>query len=649
MKLRVLVAGLMFGVAAFGAETGAELFQKAVTQERAAGNLEEAIKLYQRVATEFASDRALAAKALVQEARCYEKLGQDKALKLYEQVARDFKDQREPAATASARLATLRQGNRAAVSTAMTLRKIEAPVSNPGFLPDFANTDGQRIVYQDKATGALMVGDLASGESRVIFKPKAGVLDQLFVSKDMSMVFAKLTGPNGLDTHVVVRTDGTGHREIPGYFTGRPDWSWDNRYVLVCESQPDGPRQPLRVSVADGETVKLRTPDNRCMQLFSPDGRFIATAESSHRSPIFVGPSEGGEQQQLLDNASLIGWTRDGRYLAIALDRSGSEALYLLPMKGGRQAGDPVFIRYGSFLSGRTTGSGALVHESTPEGGTFAALLGTLNSSGRLDGWEPLSLSGSGKSLHYPAWSPDSSRIAYVTSNHAAGQNAQVVRVHKVAGGEERELYKGGSFEMSCVWAAQHPNLFCGQIMPQGTTEAFSISIESGRAEPLGSVSGNYTFLFGSPDDRAIYMAARGASELIRWEIATRMATSMGRGTRVIASPDERWISRLEKGKIEIRPMNGGDWKPLISGGTQIAFTPDGNWLLFHGVDAGGKDGFFRVATAGGRPERLGDFPTTSQGPMWVSPDGRKVIADTLNPFEVWLLENFEPKQQAAK
>jgi hypothetical protein len=36
------------------------LFQKAVTQERAAGNLEEAIKLYQRVATEFASDRALA-------------------------------------------------------------------------------------------------------------------------------------------------------------------------------------------------------------------------------------------------------------------------------------------------------------------------------------------------------------------------------------------------------------------------------------------------------------------------------------------------------------------------------------------------------------------------------------------------------------
>ena len=97
MKLRILIASLMtIGTAALAADTGPELFQKALTQERAAGNLEEAIKLYQRVVTEFASDRALAAKALVQEARCYEKLGQDKAVKVYEQVARDFGDQLHP-------------------------------------------------------------------------------------------------------------------------------------------------------------------------------------------------------------------------------------------------------------------------------------------------------------------------------------------------------------------------------------------------------------------------------------------------------------------------------------------------------------------------------------------------------------------------
>src|SRR5215510_14744112 len=100
MKLRILIAGWVFGAAVLAAETGAELFQKAVTQERAAGNLEEAIKLYQRVAKEFASDRALAAKALVAAARCYEKLGKDSSVKIYEQVTREFGVQREPAATA---------------------------------------------------------------------------------------------------------------------------------------------------------------------------------------------------------------------------------------------------------------------------------------------------------------------------------------------------------------------------------------------------------------------------------------------------------------------------------------------------------------------------------------------------------------------
>jgi tetratricopeptide (TPR) repeat protein len=139
MKLRVLIAGVVFAVAALAADSGAELFQKAVTQERAAGNLEEAIKLYQRVAKEFASDRPLAAKALVQAARCYEKLGQDKAVRIYEQVARDYGDQREFPATANARLAVLRQGERAAEPVTMTQRKIDIPAAS-----GIVSTDGQR-------------------------------------------------------------------------------------------------------------------------------------------------------------------------------------------------------------------------------------------------------------------------------------------------------------------------------------------------------------------------------------------------------------------------------------------------------------------------------------------------------------------------
>jgi WD40 repeat protein len=659
MKLRILIAGLLIGVAAFAADSGAELFSKANIQEKAAGNLEEAIRLYQRVATEFASDHALAAKALMAEAKCYETLGQDKATKLYEQVVRDYRDQPDQAAAANARLAALRQGERAAATATMTQRKLDAshPPGSPGaFNLTFNNTDGRHAVYKDRVTGALMFADLASGESRVIFRPKAGGVDRFNVSRDMSMVFATLTA-DGKRTNAVIRTDGTGYREIAGDFTGHLEWSWDNRYVLGCENQPDGgARQPLRISVADGSVLNLREPE-RCIQTFSPDGRFIASAEGNgNGGQIFIGPSAGGDQQLVYDNAKLMGWTRDGRYLAIAISRSGAEALYVLPMKDGRRDGDPVFVRYGSFLTGQTTASGALVYESAPPDGLYATWLGTLDEDGRLAGWKPLNLSGSSKDPHAPTWSPDSSQIAYVSSSAAAGQSTQVVRVRNLASGEERELYRGESGEMFCVWAAKHPNLSCGQFTPDGATDVLSISTESGRAERLGSVPGKNYLLFGSPDDRMIYMGSTPGAELMRWEIASRKATLLLQGHGdvlgwITPSTDGRWIVRLEKGKTEIRPVSGGDWKPLTSGvSNQMTFTPDGNWLLYHGVDATGKDGLFRVATTGGQPEQLGDFPSTGRiGRMWISPDGKTIVADTSRPYDTWILENFEPKQQAAK
>src|SRR5580658_3290661 len=216
MKLRVLIAGLVFVGAALAADSGAELFQKAVTQERAAGNLEEAIKLYQRVAKEFATDRPLAAKALVQAAHCYELLGQDKqdkAVKLYEQVARDFGDQRELSAAANSRLAVLRQVERAPAPATMTQRKIDLPFAGyPGFAS--FSTDGRREVYTDTATGALMIVNLAGTDKRVIFKPKAGEhLGGYLPSRDFSMVVMFLGKPDGSYRTAVIRIDGTGYRE----------------------------------------------------------------------------------------------------------------------------------------------------------------------------------------------------------------------------------------------------------------------------------------------------------------------------------------------------------------------------------------------------------------------------------------------------
>jgi tricorn protease-like protein len=184
-----------------------------------------------------------------------------------------------------------------------------------------------------------------------------------------------------------------------------------------------------------------------------------------------------------------------------------------------------------------------------------------------------------------------------------------------------------------------------------------SISTDSGHVERLGSLPSFRNPVVLSHDGRAIYLSSQFSHELVRWEIGTQETTTVDRSPGLlisdgVVSPDERWITRREKWNIEIRPMLGGDWKPLVSqkAAQHIAFTPDGNWLIYSADDAAGKPAIFRVATTGGQPERIGEFPATEALRfLSISPDGQKIVATVFNPSDIWLLENFEPKKQAAR
>jgi len=129
-------------------------------------------------------------------------------------------------------------------------------------------------------------------------------------------------------------------------------------------------------------------------------------------------------------------------------------------------------------------------------------------------------------------------------------------------------------------------------------------------------------------------------------------------------SPDARWIGRAHNGKIEIRLLAGGDWVPTPApiyspNASTAAFTQDGNWLLYRVNGADDKIALYRVSTSReGQPERIGDLPGTCKTwcltSLYVSPDSRTAIASVANPgafnsAELSILENFEPKQQAAK
>jgi len=337
-------------------------------------------------------------------------------------------------------------------------------------------------------------------------------------------------------------------------------------------------------------------------------------------------------------------------------------ALQLIPVKDGKPAGDPVFVRYGSFAMGSTTASGSLLYISAPDAGSlFREWIADLDPKGRPGDWKPLAPGSSGQLVPVPTWSPDSSQIVWTLQREDTGQVGFVARLRDLATGKERDLYRS-SGQLTCAWIPRHPNLFCAEVAGDGTaTNIFSLAVESGRIEQLGAVRGRGYLNAGTPpNDEALYFVRQSSGELIQWDISTGKETLLDHTSTlmdllVVPSPNGEWLKRFNRGNIEIRPMAGGDWKPLLplSAGGQSGFSPDGKWIFYHDKDAAGKDGLYRIATAGGTPERLGNFPELDvHGTLRISPDGRRIIAlghaGNILP-EQWLLENFEPKQQAAK
>jgi hypothetical protein len=121
MTMRWLVQGLLvtllWSVPAT-AQQASDLYQGGLVQEHATGHLEDAIALYTEAARAAGTDRALAARALVRAAGCYEKLGERKdAAKLYADVMRAYPEQRAEVSVAQERVRVLRRQAAASVSS----------------------------------------------------------------------------------------------------------------------------------------------------------------------------------------------------------------------------------------------------------------------------------------------------------------------------------------------------------------------------------------------------------------------------------------------------------------------------------------------------------------------------------------------------
>jgi Tol biopolymer transport system component len=666
------------------------LMQAAHQKQLVEGQLEEAIQLYRRIVQEHAGSRAVAAKALLEMGRCYEKLGNTEARKAYERLLRDYGDQNEAVVQARARLAAL-SGNGASRSSEIVVRRVWAgpDVEILGTI----SPDGRYLSDVDMTTGDLALHDLATGKMRHLTNKGSW-------TESSERAFFSAISPDGKEAAYqwfnkdenselrLVELDGSAPRILGA---GIPtDWSPDGKYVLsiVFKSGNQFQCQISLISVADGSVRVLKTFDwsHPGRMKFSPDGRYIAydypPQQDSDNRDIFLLAVDGSREIPLVEHPAddvLLGWTPDGNNILFASDRSGSMDAWILRVADAKPQGSPElvkqdigqaqpigFTRTGSYYYGLEIGtSDVYTAEFDPAAGRV--LTQPQKATQRYAG-----------SNFSPAWSPDGQFLACLSTR---GQRS-VISIRSNKTGEERDL----SPNLLDVWGPIRWSPDGRSILVPGKdkkiqhnlylVDAQTAKVTSILPAEMGSEISNPAWF---PDGkRLLYTARHPESGTIKEaifvrDLATGRETELFRsapGVKVddiALSSDGQQVAltlidkETRSSVLKVLLVAGGNVSELVRAkepeailGDSLSWSSDSRYIVFGMVrttSQARKTQLLAVPSHGGEPHALG-LAMDSVRSVSFHPDGQHLAfaASTgKDKSEVWVMENFLPKLKAVK
>lgn len=343
-----------------------QLLQAAINKQVVEGDLEAAIEIYENILNRFPGNKPVAAKALVQLGRCYEKLGDEKAREAYERVLRDYGDQSAEAAEARARISALEQRQQPTNSNEPGTRKVfeyTSAISWPRI-----SFDGTLLSYTGRS-GDIEIHDFETGEDRNVTRESTlgnanATINTGFglvsvISPDSKYIAYNWENPEtfGWDLRVV-SVDGSEKRtlmEAPdGAYYQPHDWSPDGQQILVEIHENDyGPTKIGIVSLQDGALKIVQTIEKFSSSKlgFSSDGQFIAydypQEEDSNKGDIYILSVDGTLSEVLIQhrsNESFMGWEPGGNRLMFSSDRSGARGAWLQEVRNGQTVGSATLV-----------------------------------------------------------------------------------------------------------------------------------------------------------------------------------------------------------------------------------------------------------------------------------------------------------------
>jgi Tol biopolymer transport system component len=589
----LLVAALLLATATPHAQpSGHALFEQALAKERVDGRLQEALRTYERVVTDFTSDRALAAKALVQIGLCYEKLGRDEARRAYERLVRDFADQKDAVAQARVRLAALeRPGPVTAAPGAQPARRLvgDVPRIGDGPAPGAMTVapDGQHLLFYDIQKRGFKLADIATSSVRWLTSDGPGAdgvwLVRYLASRDQHHIAAVAESKSAIELRVF---------DVGGRGAGRtlrawkPDasvqpFAWtpadDRIWVFVINADRTADIATVALDGTVGIVKSLPWRSSTQPPSLSPDGRFLAfdhAIDRSGRPDIFLLASDGtGEfrvEHEAIDTQPAF--APDGSGIVFGSDRRGERDLWFLPVKDGRPAGDARLVWRDIGPFGISLGFG--------ENGSLFYYFGTNH-------WEvytaPLDLPARSVGvpavlapIHHemnqaPAFSPDGRYLA-----HLRGRGRRLVIRDMDSGGEREIPFKNemGS-GASTAWCPRGNTLLVSGI--PGTVR---VELGTGTVEPLQLERGWRAQCPGDGSEVVYYRFDRrpiveGPDSIVRRSLSTGVERVLYQGlmesSTFSLSRDGSRIAFVirdqPRARLVVMPADGGEVRELMTSG----------------------------------------------------------------------------------
>ena len=689
--LAALVAGLLTVPAVTHTQSSGEVaLRVAMETETVKGDLRAAIEQYKTIAA--GSDRALAAKALLRMAECYQKLGDTEARATYERVVREFADQKEELTVARARLA-----NRDAVASTSGERLV--PLDPTVLFPGTVSADGRFISHVDRRSGSVFVRDVSTGTDRLIRRATSSERGAYSVmSRDGRQVAFTWTAGSGKESRIqVANAGGTGAPEARELALRGID------SVMLLDWSPDGkwlaawlPGGIGLVSTQDG-ALRLVKPTRFSTAtrniFFSPDSRQIAysleVVGSRGESRVYVTAIDGTTREHVVvehpSENLVMGWSRDGTSLLFVSDRNGSLGLWTVPIREGQSGGTPTLVK--AVASGSNPVSLGVTSSGTLHVWKFTRNLylqvapidlasGTLlvdpsNSFREFVG-------GGGK----PAWSADGRQLAY-TSCQGSCNRSVTVKIRTMDTGQVRELPRRLSFlqaQTDLAWSPDGRALTVSATDLNGRAGFHQIDTQSGETRPselalIGTPPNPFHGTNVTADGAKVYFSSQlVAGRIVERDIASGtdrvvfQAKAPESALFVHSSPDRRYTAFIEaridstgvvRSTLLLMPYGGGEPKELLHATMPVGFgrhgmvwTPDSRAILVITTN-GRKQELWLVPVGDGPPRKLDidvdNWPAgNSFGGFTFHPDGRRIAFVAGEVTEaIWAIDNALPAASA--